>query len=154
MSPKPGDERSDEHSALLLSPKRRMDDEAMDMDAALNPAKNYPRKRVAVAVSCVHPCRLRCRKRKDTVLIIGPSARYVDCARRNATRRDRAVSAPKLVSNVCIVKREHRIQSKCLYHLSLGCCINQDGCEIVNIVHPAGLNSFRDGQNYTYHSRD
>jgi hypothetical protein len=36
---------------LSLSPKRRTFDEGIDIDAALNPARNYPRKRVAVAVS-------------------------------------------------------------------------------------------------------
>jgi hypothetical protein len=38
-----------------LSPKRRTFDEGMDMDSALNPARNYPRKRVAVAVSSHAP---------------------------------------------------------------------------------------------------
>jgi hypothetical protein len=41
----------EERHALPLSPKRRMEDEALDLDSALNPAKHYPRKRVAVAVS-------------------------------------------------------------------------------------------------------
>jgi hypothetical protein len=41
----------DENHTLPLSPKRRMDDDGLDLDAALNPAKLYPRKRVAVAVS-------------------------------------------------------------------------------------------------------
>jgi hypothetical protein len=40
------------HNAMTeLSPKRRTFDDAIDVDTALNPARNYPRKRVAVAVS-------------------------------------------------------------------------------------------------------
>lgn len=42
-----------ERHALPLAPKRRMEDEALDFDTALNPAKHYPRKRVAVAVSTI-----------------------------------------------------------------------------------------------------
>ena len=41
----------DDQHALALSPKRRIEDDGLDLDAALNPAKLYPRKRVAVAVS-------------------------------------------------------------------------------------------------------
>jgi hypothetical protein len=49
MTPKSAN--GDDHHTLALSPKRRMDDDGLDLDAALNPAKLYPRKRVAVAVS-------------------------------------------------------------------------------------------------------
>jgi hypothetical protein len=37
-----------------LSPKRRTFDDGIDIDTALNPARNYPRKRVAVAVSTLY----------------------------------------------------------------------------------------------------
>lgn len=94
-----------DESALPLSPKRRIEDEGIDLDSALNPAKHYPRKRVAVAVSPDSGVLI-------WTLIRVQSAKSVDFGRRNATRKGLAASALKQESNVCIARTEPLIRSK------------------------------------------
>ena len=79
-----------DQNALPLSPKRRMEDETVDIDSALNPAKHYPRKRVAVAVSSCQSCHTL-ETDRDT-----RSAKSADYGRQNVTRNDLAASVQML----------------------------------------------------------
>ena len=93
-----------DQNALPLSPKRRMEDEGLDLDSALNPAKHYPRKRVAVAVG-----RIACHAEMELTNL--SSAKCVDCERRNVMRRDLVASVQMLASNVYTGKMEAPIRS-------------------------------------------